>query len=188
MHQKSFSTVFLWLTLTSGFPTEEGEEGVSHTNNKVSHCSTSTDMTIMSLLVNVGNHIIISSFTFFKPSAYPHDLNQNTNAIEFHLQMLLPRVWGKYGFTDLPKITNLNHWEHKHTPCTSSLLSTTLYHGIPPWICWYENFALPMFRENTGVHFAAIFPNCTPSTHYIIYQSNSSHNRTLLIYVVVKNW
>lgn len=75
----------------------------------------STDTTIMSFLVNVANAVIISSLTLFKHSAYPHDHNHNTNAIKYHLQMHFPRVWGKYGFTDSPKITIPNHWEHKHT-------------------------------------------------------------------------
>lgn len=106
-------------TLTSSYR-KCRKSGFSSANNKVSYCSTPTDMTIMDFPVNVGYRVIIWPSTLFKHPVYPHDWNHSPNAIKFHFQMCFPRVWGKYGFTDLPKIAVLNHWQHKHCVLFSS--------------------------------------------------------------------
>lgn len=134
-------------------------------------------MTTVAFLLNVGNHVIIWSLTLFKHSEYPHDSNLNSNAIKFHLQMCFPRVWGKYGFTDSPRITILHHWQHEHTVflisafhCFVSSPSPVNLRAQCLCLCWRKILRFTF-------QFISLI-DCRPIT---IYQSNSSHYMSFVV-------
>lgn len=172
--------VFLQLILTSDLQRKGRKLGVPSMNNRVSHGSSApTDMTIMALHANVRNLVIIWPFMLFKHSASPYDSNQNSNAIGFHLRMCFPRVWGKHGYADRPRITILNHWQRKTHRCPRLRFPLLCIEPVPSESAGKHTVGLVLLlKENTGVHFSASFLNCTPIT---IYHSNSSHYVTVLL-------